>query len=80
MLWQAATTAERRTPVEDLIDGVVIHPDRLVVQVSGAPPFLDNLEEVGLRTAGTKPSVSEGGTCTFTPRAPWTGWFDIRAA
>ncbi len=58
-LWEAATSAEKRVLVEDLIDAVLIHPDRLVVQVSGAPPLLVTLKEVGLREGGTKTSVSE---------------------
>ena len=60
-LWDTATTPERRVLVEDLVDAVLIHPDRLVVQVSGAPPLLVTLAEVGLRDTGTRTSVSEGG-------------------
>jgi hypothetical protein len=42
-------------------DGVVlIHPDRLVVEISGAPPLPVTLAEVGLRDVGTRSSVSEG--------------------
>jgi hypothetical protein len=46
--------------VEDLVDAVLIHPDRLVVEISGAPPLLVTLAEVGLRDVGTRSSVSEG--------------------
>ena len=49
------------TLVEDLVEAVLIHPDRLVAQVSGAPPLLVTLAEVGLRHSGTRTSVSEGG-------------------
>jgi Resolvase, N terminal domain len=59
-VWEAATTPEKRVLVEDLIDAVVIHADRLVVQINGAPPLLVTLAEVGLRDGGTKTSVSEG--------------------
>ena len=59
-IWEAATTPEERVLIEDLIDGVMIHADRLVVQVNGAPPLLVTLAEVGLRDVGTRTSVSEG--------------------
>jgi hypothetical protein len=68
-MWAAATPLEKRSLVEDLVEAVVIHPDRLVVEVAGAPPLLVTLAEVGLRadraresrTSGTRSSVSEGG-------------------
>jgi site-specific DNA recombinase len=59
-VWEAATTTERRVLIEDLVDAVLIHADRLVVQVNGAPPLLVTLAEVGLRDVGTRTSVSEG--------------------
>ena len=59
-VWDAATTAEGRVLVEDLVDAVLIHPDRLVVEISGAPPLLVTLAEVGLRDVGTRSSMSEG--------------------
>jgi hypothetical protein len=59
-LWNAASPAEQRTLVEDLVDSVYIFPDQLTVQVSGAPPILVTLEEAGLR-GGIKPMVSETG-------------------
>ena len=58
-IWNAATSDERRTLVEDLVDSVCIYPDQLTVQVAGAPPFIVALDEVGL-TQGCKPVVSEG--------------------
>ena len=57
-LWEEANATERRLLVEDLIDTVNFYPDRLAVQVAGAPPLLVTLEEVGLH-AGSKPVVSE---------------------
>jgi DNA invertase Pin-like site-specific DNA recombinase len=60
-MWQEATPAERRVLIEDLVEAVVIHPDRLQVLVNGAPPLNVTLAEVGLRDPGTKTSVSEGG-------------------
>jgi hypothetical protein len=57
-IWDAATVSERRTLVEDLVDSVCLYPDRITVQVAGAPPFTVALDEVGL-TQGCKPAVSE---------------------
>jgi site-specific DNA recombinase len=57
-IWYAATVSERRTLVEDLVDSVCLYPDRITVQVAGAPPFTVALDEVGL-TQGCKPVVSE---------------------
>ena len=59
-IWGAATASERRTLVDDLVDAVCIYPDRITVQVAGAPPFMVALDEVGL-TQGYKPVVSEAG-------------------
>lgn len=59
LMWNTATLPERRTLVEDLIDSVYLYPDRLTVQVVGAPPFIVALDEVGL-TQGCKPVVSKG--------------------
>jgi hypothetical protein len=58
-IWNEASLVERRTLVEDLVDSIRIYPDRLTVQVTGAPPILVTLDEVGLR-GGIKPVVSEG--------------------
>jgi len=57
-LWEEATVSERRILVEDLVDSVRFYPDRLTVQVAGAPPILVTLEEVGLHP-GSRPVVSE---------------------
>ncbi len=66
-LWQAASESERRTLVEDLVDAVRIHPDRLTVQISGSPPILVTLDEVGL-APGCKPVVSEAGLEPARPK------------
>ncbi len=59
-IWNEATLAERRALVEDLIDSVRVYPDRILVEVAGAPAFTIALDEVGL-TQGCKPVVSEAG-------------------
>jgi hypothetical protein len=57
-VWENANDAERRVLVEELIESVVIHADRLEVTVTGAPPLLVALDEVGLRPGtGTVRSV-----------------------
>ena len=52
-IWVAATPTERWTLVKNLVDSVCIYPDRLTVQVAGAPPFTVALDEVGLKKGGT---------------------------
>ncbi|MGC2486479.1 MAG: recombinase family protein [Acidimicrobiales bacterium] len=59
-IWAEATERERQVLVDDLLESLRIFPDRLSVQVVGAPPILVTLEEVGLQ-AGCKPVVSETG-------------------
>lgn len=57
-VWENANDAERRVLVEELIESVVIHADRLEVTVTGAPPLLVELDEVGLKPGtGTVGSV-----------------------
>lgn len=60
-IWQNANDSERRVIVEELIEAVTIHADRHEVTVTGAPPILIELDEVGLRPASTGSAVSEGG-------------------
>jgi DNA invertase Pin-like site-specific DNA recombinase len=72
-LWNAASPAEQRTLVEDLVDSVCIYPDQITVQVAGAPPFIVALDEVGL-TQGCKPVVSE------TRRKPLRNGEDLGSA
>ena len=65
--WEAATHAERRILVEELIEAVAVFPDHLEVHVAGAPPLIVTLEEVGLRGSGTERSVSERGLEPLRP-------------
>ena len=58
-MWNA-NDVERRVLIEELIESVVIHADRLEVTVTWAPPLLVELDEVGLRT-GTGTVVSVEG-------------------
>ncbi|MGI8521508.1 MAG: hypothetical protein ACR2MC_13080, partial [Actinomycetota bacterium] len=60
LIWHNASQKERRVLVEELIEAVTIYADRLEVTVTGAPPVVVTLDEVGLRPAGTGPVVSEG--------------------
>ena len=52
MMTDTATDTERWTLVKDLVDSISIYPDRLTVQVAGAPPFVVALDEVGLKKGG----------------------------
>ena len=60
VFWEEASPAEQRVLLADLVDAVRIFPDRLTVEVNGAPPLLVTLEEVGLNP-GSRPVVSEAG-------------------
>ena len=59
-IWSHANASERRILLDDLLDSIRIFPNRLTVQVAGAPPILVTLEEVGLRSGG-RSVVSETG-------------------
>ena len=59
-IWEEATSEEKRTLVEDLLDSICIYPDQITVQVAGAPPIVVTLAEAGLRL-GTRPMVSKAG-------------------
>ena len=62
-IWNAANDSERRTLVNEIIENVIVHSDRLQVTIHGAPPLTVTLEEVGLRTQpGTRIDVSEDRT------------------
>ena len=52
---------ERRILINELVNAVRVHSDRLQVEIAGAPPLTVLLEEVGLRGPGTRIDVSEGG-------------------
>ena len=50
-IWEAATEAERRVLVEELLAEVAMFPDHLEVEVAGAPRLNVLMEEVGLTRA-----------------------------
>lgn len=60
-LWDAANGDERLTLVAELVEAVIVHPDRLQVTINGAPPLRVDFEEVGLQPAGMRSMVSKGG-------------------
>lgn len=68
-IWNEATDGELRILISEMIDAVIVHPDRLQVAINGAPPLTVALHEVGLRetqqppvgAAGMGFVVSEGG-------------------
>ena len=66
-VWDNASARERRVMVEELIEAVTIHADRLEVTVTGAPPLIVRLDEVGLRNPGTGPVVSKGDLNSGSP-------------
>jgi hypothetical protein len=59
-LWNAATEAERRVLVDELIEFVDVHDDHLQVIVRGAPKLNFVLAAVGLGRQGEFSVVSEG--------------------
>ena len=59
-IWEEATPAERRILIEDFLENIYLYPDRLTVQVAGAPPITVTLHEVGLRLV-CRTIVSKGG-------------------
>ena len=59
-IWEEATQAERRILIEDFLESIFMYPDRLTVQVAGAPAIIVALDEVGLRS-GCRTIVSKGG-------------------
>lgn len=61
-IWQEATDQERRTLVEELLDTLEVHPDRLVVGVHGAPKLNVALAEVGLGNSQSGNVGVGGGT------------------
>ncbi len=61
-IWDAANDRERKQLVNEIIEAVIVYPDRLQVTINGAPPLTVALSEVGLREPlGTRPDVSKGG-------------------
>ena len=61
---------QRQVLIAELIETVTIYASRLEVTVTGAPPLLVTLDEVGLRSPGTGSLVSEGG---LEPPRPLVG-------
>ena len=59
--WDAATQAERRVLIEELLESVTVLPDHLEVTVAGAPRLNVLLEEVGLRKAPDSQISGVGG-------------------
>lgn len=60
-IWEHANERERRTLITQAVQRVILQPDRLQVEIAGAPPLTVLLEEVGLRGPGIGNGVSEGG-------------------
>jgi len=66
-IWNAAN--DRKILVNEIIDAVIVHPDRLQVAINGSPRLTVRFDEVGLReaqqppleAAGTRIGVSKGG-------------------
>jgi hypothetical protein len=61
-LWRAATEQERRTLLDELLAGVTVLPDRLVVEVHGAPALNVAYSEVGLKPPHSEFHGVGGGT------------------
>ena len=59
-IWDAANERERRILINEIVDKVIVHADRLQVAIHGAPLLTVTLDELGLRS-GTRIDVSEGG-------------------
>ena len=53
VIWEAATHAERRVLVEELLTEIALYPDHLEVEVFGAPRLNVLLDEVGLAGRGS---------------------------
>lgn len=59
-IWAEATDQERRRLVEEMVEGVVVFPDHLVVAIFGAPKLNIALEEVGLGKQSENVGVGGG--------------------
>ena len=66
LLWASATETERRTLLDEMLDNVTVHPDRLVVALHGAPPLNVGFSEVGLKDSNFQ--RVGGGTLTLGTR------------
>ena len=59
-IWNEANDRKRKLLINEIIETVIVHADRLQVTINGAPPLTVALSEVGLReTSGMRPDVSE---------------------
>lgn len=67
-LWDAATEQERRVLVDEMLDHVTVHPDRLQIAIKGAPPLNVAFGEVGLKESANV-GVG-GGTRSLAPHTP----------
>lgn len=61
-LWEHATEVERRQLLDELLAGVIVHRDRLQVQVHGAPALNVTFSEVGLKEPDSGFRCVGGGT------------------
>jgi len=59
--WEAATQAERRVLIEELVESVAFFPDHLEIVVAGVPKLNVLLSEVGLKEKSQTVGVG-GGT------------------
>ena len=59
-IWDETTPSERRVLIEDFLENIYLYPDRLTVQVVGAPAIMVTLQEVGLHHV-CRTIVSKGG-------------------
>lgn len=64
-LWNAATEIERRTLLDEMLGQIAVHPDRLVVQVHGAPALNVTFSEVGLKAPDSE--ISHVGRTDVNP-------------
>lgn len=67
-LWEATTETERRALLDELLASVTVQPDRLVVEVHGAPPLNVAFSEVGLKAPHSEFAGVGGGT---SPDPEW---------
>jgi len=74
-LWEDATEQQRRTILDELLDDVTAHRDRLSVTIHGAPPLDVAFSEVGLKDSEL--SRVGGASPTVSTRDPWDGWLDV---
>ena len=78
-LWEAATDQERRTLIEELLDCLEVHPDRLTVAIHGAPTLNVSLAEVGLGNGQSATVGVGGGTCRVRYQALAIGYRSERS-